>query len=77
MVLQISSVDAILKFPVFFMYVYQHPWQKVKKRNFGFELGLRLFDTENIDTGLAEPAKTSFGAIILMVNLTVYQSLPS
>ena len=75
MVLQISSIEPLLKFPVFSIYKYlSTPLAKgEKKRN--FLLGLGSFHAENIDITLTETAKASFVAIILIVNLIVYQSL--
>ena len=58
---------------IFYKYLSTPLTKGEKKRN--FLLGLGSFHAENIDITLTETAKTSFVAIILIVNLIVYQSL--
>ena len=50
MILQISLIDALLKFLVFSKYASQPPSKMWKKWKFLFDLGLGVFDVENRDT---------------------------
>ena len=74
MVLQISSMDPILKFPLFSMYDYQTSWGKVRKPTNAVWFFFGHFDLENIEIILTELANTPFLAIVLMKNLITISS---
>lgn len=50
-----------------------NPLIKLKQWNFFFDLGLGIFDPENVDVALTENAETYFVTIILIVNLISHQ----
>lgn len=57
----------------YFLCMHINPLIKLKQWNFFFDLGLGIFDPENVDVALTENAETYFVTIILIVNLISHQ----